>query len=803
MRSGWCVSQFVPKCVRAWKKRTAHASVAHPLATLISVIALTLLASCGGGGGSGSGSRTEPAPTVTRLTQTPAEPWKNGVVTFETQCFGSGGLSYEWDLGDGTRKTTADPFTSHSYLSGGDKPVTVTCTDSTRQKTSLGITVSVDPMDLTSVANRTCSTGKHGKGWCMQNPLPTAADLNHVVAIDRVTFWMVGNNGTILKTTDAGASWVVQSSRTTSNLLAIAVLRTDPNIAWIVGENGTILKTQDGGIKWEPQTSGTTISLKSITAVDAQTAWALGAEIANGDWPPYPIIATSVILKTTDGVNWESQGSELANSLYLDSITAIDSTTAWAVGRDVNWTGVILSTTNGVNWGRDTTSGVMSSIASADASTLFAASATSGLGERAIYISTDRQSWTRHEVPAQIPASGMFDVTSIAPISANSAWVFGRNGSVTTILKFTNNNGVVTWEPHYSDNPFNLNSIAAIDSQTVWLVGTAGGILAAADGVRWATKSSGTTRQLFSVAALDANTAWATGVGTIVGTIDGGVTWTPQNVPDVVTAGHNLRSVTTRGATAWAVAWDGISGAVIKTATTPSGVRWETKYSGAYQPKSIAAINAQTVCVAGREDSIVNGAVIGTGTILRTTDAGASWEKYPIPTSVGDILVLDSIATTPTNIAWVLGWDRTAGNYRILKSSNGCITWEVQTDPLPLSTIAAVDERTAWAGGCCVTSNGAGAILKTTDGANWVPQQIPDGILYVSSIAATDATTAWAIGSDSTGQNVILKTMDGITWTTQDPGTARNLRSIAPLGADTAWIVGDDGFIGKTLTGGQ
>ena len=200
---------------------------------LTAAFILTLLASCGGGGGGGGGSRTEPAPTVTRLTHTPAEPWRNGVVTFETQCIGSGTLSYEWDLGDGIRDTTTNPSISHSYYAGGPKRVSVTCTDSTRQRTSLGLTVAIDPMDLTSVANRTCSTGRQGRGWCVQNPLPTAVNLNSIVAVNRVTAWAVGSFGAILKTINGGTNWTAQSSGTTNPLYAITAV--DSVTAWAVG----------------------------------------------------------------------------------------------------------------------------------------------------------------------------------------------------------------------------------------------------------------------------------------------------------------------------------------------------------------------------------------------------------------------------------------------------------------------------------------------------------------------------------------------------------------------------------------
>ena len=58
--------------------------------------------------------------------------------------------------------------------------------------------------------------------------------------------WAVGQKGTILQTTDEGASWKAQTSGTTEFLLAVEFL--DANNGWVVGTQprggtGTILST--------------------------------------------------------------------------------------------------------------------------------------------------------------------------------------------------------------------------------------------------------------------------------------------------------------------------------------------------------------------------------------------------------------------------------------------------------------------------------------------------------------------------------------------------------------------------------
>lgn len=75
----------------------------------------------------------------------------------------------------------------------------------------------------------------------------TSEDLNDVAVLKQTTAVVVGNNGTILKTTDAGLSWVKKYSITANNLNAVSFRNEQNGIA--VG-NGVICRTSDGGEHW-------------------------------------------------------------------------------------------------------------------------------------------------------------------------------------------------------------------------------------------------------------------------------------------------------------------------------------------------------------------------------------------------------------------------------------------------------------------------------------------------------------------------------------------------------------------------
>ena len=136
--------------------------------------------------------------------------------------------------------------------------------------------------------------GALGRQWFWQNPLPQGNDLRGVSFIDANTANLVGAYGTIIRTTDAGSSWTIETSGTTETLWAVSFA--DVNDGTVVGEGGTILTTTDGGEHWTSRVSGTTFQLRGVSFIDANNATAVGA--------------AGTILRSTDGGNtWDSQSS--------------------------------------------------------------------------------------------------------------------------------------------------------------------------------------------------------------------------------------------------------------------------------------------------------------------------------------------------------------------------------------------------------------------------------------------------------------------------------------------------------------
>lgn len=189
-------------------------------------------------------------------------------------------------------------------------------------------------------------------------------DLRDMSFINQNTGWIVGENGSILKTTNGGDNWETQNSGTTQNLRSVFfwdenlgfIAGTDDllattnggatwvyqwtlltpmndidfyneNTGWAVGTVGKILHTTNGGTNWEQQTSGTTEHFSKMDFLDSDTGYVVGS---NG-----------TIRKTTNGGNsWLGLNSGTSQDLY--GVDFINPGTAWVVG----YNGTIKKTTN-------------------------------------------------------------------------------------------------------------------------------------------------------------------------------------------------------------------------------------------------------------------------------------------------------------------------------------------------------------------------------------------------------------------------------------------------------------------------
>jgi photosystem II stability/assembly factor-like uncharacterized protein len=105
---------------------------------------------------------------------------------------------------------------------------------------------------------------------------PTRQNLNGIFALSPSVMWAVGNSGTIIKSSDGGATWATKTSGTTEGLMGVTAAVDGANtIVWAVGTNSTVLKSTNGGEFWA-STTPTTRHLTSITAASPSVLWKAG-----------------------------------------------------------------------------------------------------------------------------------------------------------------------------------------------------------------------------------------------------------------------------------------------------------------------------------------------------------------------------------------------------------------------------------------------------------------------------------------------------------------------------------------------
>ncbi len=173
---------------------------------------------------------------------------------------------------------------------------------------------------ITIARNSTSTSGfvyytTNGSTW-VQGTATSAPTMHSIAYLDsKDQAFLCGNNGKLLKTTNAGANWSTVASGTSNNLYSIYFV--SPLIGYVAGAGGTILKTADGGANWNPQTSGTVQDLSDIRFYNELHGIASGN---NG----------TVIMTNNGGDTWTQKSLPTNNN--LNEAVIINETTAFIVG---------------------------------------------------------------------------------------------------------------------------------------------------------------------------------------------------------------------------------------------------------------------------------------------------------------------------------------------------------------------------------------------------------------------------------------------------------------------------------------
>ena len=186
------------------------------------------------------------------------------------------------------------------------------------------------------------------------------------------------------------------------------------------------------------------------------------------------------------------------------------------------------------------------------------------------------------------------------------------------------------------------------------------------------------------------------------------------------------------------------------------------------------------------------------GCILHTGDGGKTWVRQ----NTGTDLTLSSVFFVDPKNGWAAGEEGI-----IIHTVDGGKTWEKQKSPVPFfhMKVYFLSSLKGW-----IVSEQT-HILYTEDGGKTWSIQFKDQDAIFKSVSFCDALNGWAAGEygyiyhTSNGGRTWEKQAGsfGISEKTGDLEGENFLFDVAAIDSQTAWAVGVDGYVIKTVNGGK
>ncbi|HRI47762.1 MAG TPA: YCF48-related protein, partial [Ignavibacteriaceae bacterium] len=529
---------------------------------------------------------------------------------------------------------------------------------------------------------------------------------------------------TILKTTDAGQTWLIHSEIMT-NYSGTSINFLTPSIG-VTGGNITY-RTTNGGTNWTSMSAMVNYDLKfflngiGIAGGDAGrvlrftnsggtiTSIILGYSVSLFGTAILP--NNKVILAGTNGfmvysldfgLTWDTVASRATSTIR--SLAFRDSLHGIAVG---DKGGIFRSTDGGMNWSR-VSSGfntLLNTVHFAD--TLLGI--TAGLNGKVFLTSNGGENWMEKE-------SDISNAIYSAVITKNSnIFLSSENGVISKSIDIGS-----SWNKYFIPNNHNIYSLKFIDDNNGIGVGDDGRVIKTSNnGGDWNIINSGISTPLLSVSVIDVNKFVACGtLGKIVTTTNGGETW---NYPASGTQ-LNLNCVSFL---------DENTGIIVG----PAGLILRTINGGANWSK-ISSPTTQTLNAVSLIDTNVIIAVGINGTIIRSENRGKNWsvDLQPSPQSLRNIFTIEKSYYIVGTEGLILKNKKPDKSFfpLFLRNSN---------TNRNINAIKFINDKIA------IAVCDGGIVLRTANGGkNWTAQEIPK-IEKLLEIESFSDTSIFVLGS--------------------------------------------------------
>lgn len=589
-----------------------------------------------------------------------------------------------------------------------------------------------------------CLSALYTLNWEWINPYPTGNCLRSVEFIDTLTGILVGDVGTIIKTTDGGESWETFSIGQRLNLYCLCWL--DLNNCWAAGDSGLILYSSDGGINWIVQSSELSICFNAISFSDSLH----GSVVGN----------RGVIYYTQNGGNsWHKADSVIYNDLH--GVCLSDSLHGWAVGNS----GIILATISGGMFWTQQNSTVGHNLNEVEFFNNMVGWVV-GYGGTLLKTTDGGVNWYQTNYPSYL------FIRSLSVVDSMNLWSFWEWADVHHLCRSTDAGENWTQTSNKLTNDF--FSIDFFDNDHGWITGENGNIFSITNqGTTWERKNSCLKETYYNylgdVFFLNGSQGWFIGdCRYVYKTTDGGESFdsfytNSDYFKDIFFVDENNGCIS-------GTAQDPADVLVSNMNSTDGGMTWNE--GGQIDNIEDIYFVSESLGWAIR--------IYYPNRIFKTSNLGNDWVY------VSDILFSAySVHFESPSHGWVVG---SGGNIAVTTDSGA--TWTSQTSNTNnvLNSVFFLDMNTGFACG------NNGTVVSTINGGNqWILQN-SNISRNLNKIIFLNSDTGWAVGDSGT---IIYTTDGGFTWMIDNSPTNLNLYSVANAGSSYIWVVGDRALVLK------
>jgi len=578
------------------------------------------------------------------------------------------------------------------------------------------------------------------QGWEFVNPMP-GYQLNDAQFINQNTIVACGNYGSLIKTTDGGATWENKNRTIDGNFHAVKFFSDKIGYVTCDDTNNTVLKTTDAGETWSTvgRFDRNTVGLfgfdeNKIIVYGEFDGVYYSTEDGGLTWqdvtlPVIDQIESMLFFNNNDGVLAMNNGqfattTDGGNTWIFKSITTksdiklykADETTVYAI----NHSTFLKSTDKGNSWAmfnKPITTNLILGGYFFDANRFYI------ITTKSLYYTTD--GGLNYAVKELVNTN--YFLSNMTFYDSLYGFAFGNSN-----MTFTSDGGE-NWTVNSNDKIDGvLASADFVDKDNGWLTDQNNNLLITKDGGNtWETKSFGLGVNIYSVEYFSKDSGWVMCSLGYLKTFDGGTTWFQSQGVEGMSHLTKLNNTS--------VGYG--CGGHYFAKSIDNGFTWSNKYlfDDVYCV-SMSVVNEDIIYINSRGGAYPNNYNI----IIKSTDKGESWVKLP--------KVFTNQITQIYFVNEQIGFAGGVGQ-EIYRTIDGGLTWQVTyySKQLVINKFYFYDTNNGYA----ACNNGY--LLHTTNGGlNWYKQLIYSGgdVLDMSFI---NPNTGFAV----VYPNCLLKTTDG------------------------------------------